>query len=319
MRDRRSIRLIGHGLLQAGPIVVMATFLVFALMHLVPGDLAITLAGENATRERIEEIRGLYGLDRPVLVQYGSWLWKMLHGDLSVSLLSGEPVLTSILRRLPVTLMIVSFAMALSLLLGIPLGILAAARPRSLLDSFVTTSASVGIALPSFWLAMILVSLLALSLQWFPVSGMVDPKVDIFDALYHAFLPAVALAASGVAEVARQTRSALMEVQSSQYVRTLIAKGLPARQIFWKHGLKNISVTLLTVTGLLFNRLLGGTVVIEAVFAISGMGSLVVSAATGKDYPVVQGVMLTMVLIVITINLAIEILYALLDPRVARR
>jgi peptide/nickel transport system permease protein len=148
---------------------------------------------------------------------------------------------------------------------------------------------------------------------------MVEPKENLLDALYHAFLPASALAASGVAEVARQTRSALMEVQSSQYVRTLVAKGLPARAIFWKHGLKNISVTLLTVTGLLFNRLLGGTVVIEAVFAISGMGSLVVSAATGKDYPVVQGVMLAMVLIVVAMNLIIEILYALLDPRVARR
>lgn len=319
MQGRRSLRLIGHGLLQAGPILITATFLVFALMHLVPGDLAITLAGENATRERVEEIRSLYGLDRPVLVQYGSWLWKMLHGDLSVSLLSGEPVLTSILHRLPVTLVIVTFAMMLSLLLGIPLGILASSRPRSLIDSFVTTFASVGIALPSFWLAMIMVSLFALTFQWFPVSGMVEPKVDLFDALYHAFLPAVALAASGVAEVARQTRSALMEVQTSQYVRTLVAKGLPASKIFWKHGLKNISVTLLTVTGLLFNRLLGGTVVIESVFAISGMGSLVVSAATGKDYPVVQGVMLAMVIIVVTINLAIEILYALLDPRVARQ
>lgn len=319
MQARRPLRLIGHGLLQAGPILIIATFLVFALLHLVPGDLAITLAGESATRERIEEIRSLYGLDRPVLVQYGAWLWKMLHGDLSVSLLSGEPVLTSILHRLPVTLLIVSFAMSLSLLLGIPLGILASARPRSLIDSFVTMFASVGIALPNFWLAMILVSLFALAFQWFPASGMVNPKEGLFDSLYHAFLPAAALAASGVAEVARQTRSALMEVQSSQYVRTLVAKGLRARTIFWKHGLKNISVTLLTVMGLLFNRLLGGTVVVEAVFAISGMGSLVVSAATGKDYPVVQGVMLIMVLIVISINLVIEILYMLFDPRVARQ
>jgi peptide/nickel transport system permease protein len=318
MQVKRSARLIGHSLLQAGPILLLATFLVFALMHLVPGDLAITLAGESATPEHIEQIRSLYGLDKPVLVQYGDWLWKMLHGDLSVSLLSGEPVLTSILRRLPVTLLIVSFAMGLSLVVGIPLGILAAARSRSLIDSFVTTFASIGIALPSFWLAMILVSVLALTFPLFPVSGMVEPNEDLLQALYHACLPALALAASGIAEVARQTRSALIEVQSSQYVRTLRAKGLPSRTIFWKHGLKNISVTLLTVTGLLFNRLLGGTVVIEAVFAISGMGSLVVSAATGKDYPVVQGVMLAMVLIVVGINLIIEILYALLDPRVAR-
>lgn len=319
MRNRSTFRLIGLSVLQAGPILVAATFIVFVLMHLVPGDIAITLAGESATAERIEEIRTMYGLDRPIMVQYATWFWKMVHGDLSVSLLSREPVLDSILRRLPVTLLIVFFAMVMSLVVGITLGILAAVRPRSFLDSFVTTFASIGIALPNFWLAMIFVSILALKFQWFPVSGMVDPRQHPLDAFYHAVLPALALAAGGVAEVARQTRSALMEVQSSQYMRTLVAKGLPQSAIFWKHGLKNISVTLLTVVGLLFNRLLGGTVVVEAVFAVSGMGSLVVNAATGKDFPVVQGVMLAMVAIVIAVNLVIEILYAVLDPRVARQ
>lgn len=319
MPDKRAFRLIGSSILQAGPILVAATFIVFVLMHLVPGDIAITLAGESATAERIEEIRTMYGLDQPVFVQYATWFWKMIHGDLSVSLLSHEPVLRSILYRLPVTLLIVSLAMVMSLAIGITLGVFASLRPRSFLDSLITTLASIGIALPNFWLAMILVSFLALRFQWFPVSGMVDPTQSPWDAIYHAFLPALALAAGGVAEVARQTRSALMEVQASQYMRTLTAKGLPQSSIFWKHGLKNISVTLLTVVGLLFNRLLGGTVVIEAVFAISGMGSLVVNAATGKDFPVVQGVMLAMVVIVIVVNLAIEILYAVLDPRVNRR
>ncbi|MEL3888896.1 ABC transporter permease [Ferrovibrio sp. MS7] len=319
MKAKRIARLLLHGLFQAGPVLIVATFLVFAMMQLVPGDVAIALAGENATRERVEEIRVLYGLDRPLWEQYTSWLWKMMQGDMSVSMLSGEPVLESILRRLPVTLLVVSLAMLLSLVVGIPLGITASVRPRSAVDSFVTVFASLGIALPSFWLAMILVSIFAMGFGWFPVSGMVRPAVNPWGAVWHAILPAIALAASGVAEVARQTRSALLEVQSSQYMRTLLAKGLPRRLIFWKHGLKNISVTLLTVIGLLFNRLLGGTVVIEAVFAISGMGSLVVSAATGKDYPVIQGVMLTMVLIVITVNLIIEILYAVFDPRVLKK
>ncbi|MBR0784743.1 ABC transporter permease [Bradyrhizobium iriomotense] len=319
MWDRRVFRLIGSSILQTGPILVAATFIVFVLMHLVPGDIAITLAGESATAERIEEIRSMYGLDQPIIIQYATWFWKMIHGDLSVSLLSREPVLQSILYRLPVTLLIVSLAMVMSLAIGVTLGVFASLRPRSTLDSVVTTLASVGIALPNFWLAMILVSFLALRFQWLPVSGMTNPVQNPADALYHAFLPALALAAGGVAEVARQTRSALMEVQASQHMRTLAAKGLPQSAIFWKHGLKNISVTLLTVVGLLFNRLLGGTVVIEAVFAISGMGSLVVSAATGKDFPVVQGVMLAMVVIVIFVNLAIEILYAVLDPRVKRR
>lgn len=319
MRAKRMVRLIGHSLLQAGPVLVVATFMVFALMQLVPGDVAIALAGENATRERVEEIRTLYGLDKPILEQYVSWLWKMAQGDMSVSMLSAEPVFDSIQRRLPVTLLVVGLAMLVSLVIGIPLGITAAVRPRSLVDSFVTAFASLGIALPSFWLGMILVSIFAMSLNWFPVSGMVKFATNPWGAVWHSILPAIALAASGVAEVARQTRSALLEVQSSQYMRTLLAKGLPQSKIFWKHGLKNISVTLLTVIGLLFNRLLGGTVVIEAVFAISGMGSLVVSAATGKDYPVIQGVMLTMVVIVVAVNLAIEILYAVFDPRVMKR
>ncbi|MBS4045508.1 MAG: ABC transporter permease [Alphaproteobacteria bacterium] len=319
MRAKRMARLIGYSLLQAGPVLVVATFMVFALMQLVPGDVAIALAGENATRARVEEIRILYGLDRPILAQYGSWLWKMAQGDMSVSMLSAEPVFDSIQRRLPVTLLVVGLAMLASLAVGIPLGLTAAMHPRRLVDFVVTAFASLGIALPGFWLGMILVSIFAMSLNWFPVSGMAKMATDPWGAVWHAILPAVALAASGAAEVARQTRSALLEIQSSQYMRTLLAKGLPQSQIFWKHGLKNISVTLLTVTGLLFNRLLGGTVVIEAVFAISGMGSLVVTAATGKDYPVIQGVMLTMVVIVVAVNLVIEILYAVFDPRITTR
>ncbi len=316
MRAQRMARLVGHSLLQAVPVLVVATFLVFGLMQLVPGDVAIALAGETATRERVEDIRVLYGLDRSMLEQYGNWLWKMAQGDMSVSMLSAEPVFESIQRRLPVTLLVVGLAMLVSLALGIPLGIVAAMHPRSPVDSVVLGFAALGIALPGFWLGMILVSVFALGLAWFPVSGMVKMATHPWGAVWHAILPAVALAASGVAEVARQARSALIEAQSSPYMRTLLAKGLPQSQIFWKHGLKNISVTLLTVTGLLFNRLLGGTVVIEAVFAISGMGSLIVTAATGKDYPVIQGVMLTMVVIVVAVNLVIEILYAVFDPRV---
>lgn len=317
-QDRRFARLIARRLLQVIPVLVLATFVVFALVQLIPGDLAITLAGEGVTEQRLQEIRHQYGLDRPMLVQYGHWLWSAAQGDLSASLLSREPVLESIARRLPNTLLVVGLALLVSMLVGIPLGIIAATRPGSRLDSFVTTLGSLGIALPGFWLGMILVSVLALKLNWFPVSGVAPLGTEPLRALHHAFLPALALAASGIAEVARQTRSALLEVMSSQYVRTLHAKGLPPSSVFWKHGLKNVSVTLLTVFGLLVNRLLGATVVVEAVFAIPGMGSLIVNAATGKDYPVIQGVMLTMVLIVIVLNLLIDMLYVVLDPRVTR-
>ncbi|HLS55205.1 MAG TPA: ABC transporter permease [Zeimonas sp.] len=319
MQGSRWSRLLGRRLVQVGPVAILATFVVFALVQLIPGDLAIALAGEHTTEERIAEIRRIHGLDRPFLVQYGTWLWDAVRGDLSVSLLTGESVLTSIAQRLPNTLVVVGSALVISMLVGIPLGIAASIRPGSRLDGFVTVIASLGIALPGFWLAMILVATFAMTFQWFPASGSVALTEDWRASLRHAALPAMALAASGIAEVARQTRSALLEVLSSQYVRTLYAKGLPQRLVFWKHGLKNISVTLLTVFGLLVNRMLGATVVVEAVFAIPGMGSLIVNAATGKDFPVVQGVMLTMVAIVIVLNLLIDILYTALDPRVDRR
>jgi len=319
MSTRSTLRLVLRRLVQMAPVVVLATFVVFALVQLIPGDIAITLAGEGVSEQRIAEIRRLYGLDRPFLLQYAHWLGDAVQGNLSVSLLSGEAVVESISRRLPNTLLIVSLALLISMVVGIPLGIAASVRPGSRLDGFVSVLGSLGIALPGFWLAMLLVAVFAMKLNWFPATGAKSLTEAPLSALHYATLPAIALAASGIAEVARQSRSALLEVMSSQYVRTLHAKGLPQRLVFWKHGLKNVSVTLLTVFGLLVNRMLGATVVIEAVFAIPGMGSLIVNAATGKDYPVVQGVMLTMVVIVIGLNLLIDILYTLFDPRVDAR
>jgi len=316
-KDR--LRLVGRRLVQVAPVIVLATFIVFGLQQLVPGDIAATLAGENATDARIAEIRKLYGLDRPFLEQYGTWLWHALHGDLGRSLLSGEVVLDSILRRFPTSLLIVGCALSLSLLIGVPLGILAATRPGSRVDALVTSIASLGVALPNFWLAMLLVATFALNWHFFPATGAKPLSAGVGPALLHAALPSIALAAGGVAEVARQLRSSLVEVLSSQYVRTLHAKGLSPAAILWRHGLKNVSVNLLTVIGLIFNRLLGATVVIEAVFAIPGIGSMVVHAAIHKDFPVIQGVVLALVLIVIALNLLIDVLYTVFDPRVGRR
>ncbi|MBS0639403.1 MAG: ABC transporter permease [Acetobacteraceae bacterium] len=309
--------MIRRRVVQIIPVIVLATFVVFGLLQLVPGDIAVTLAGDNATDARIAQIRQSYGLDRPFLVQYGTWLWNAMHLDLSRSYLSNEPVFDQIMHRFPVTLLIVGSALALSLIIGVPFGILAATRPGSFLDTAVTSVASLGVALPNFWLAMILVATFALSWNWFPATGAVALSRSPSQALLHATLPAIALAASGVATVVQQLRSALIEILSSQYVRTLHAKGLSPAAILWQHGLKNVSVTLLTVVGLLVNRLLGATVVVEAVFAIPGMGSLIVHAAVHKDFPVVQGVVLSMVVIVILLNLLIDILYTVLDPRVA--
>ena len=310
------LRVIRRRLLQALPVLVLATFVVFGLLKLMPGDIAITLAGENATEQRIAEIRELYGLNRPFLVQYGSWLAQAFQGDLSKSLATGEPVAESIARAFPNTLLIVLLAMGVALGLGIPLGMLAASRPDGLRDRVVTSVASLGIAVPNFWLAMILVAWLALEFGWFPATGAVPLKESFSGALHHAILPALALAAGGVAEVSRQLRSSLVEILSSPPVRTLRAKGLSANVILWKHGLKNAGVNLLTVATLLFNRLLAATVVVEAVFAIPGMGNLIVNAALTRDLPVVQGVVFVMVLVVISVNLAADLLYTVIDPRI---
>ncbi|WP_398465435.1 ABC transporter permease [Tardiphaga sp.] len=317
MRHSARLRIVGRRLLQAIPVIVLSTFIVFGLLKLVPGDIAVTLAGDNASDQRIAEIREIYGLNQPFLVQYGAWLFKALHGDLSNSLISNEAVLTSIQRCLPHTLLIVTLALMIALIVGIPLGIAAATKPGSWIDSTVMAIASLGVAVPNFWLGMLLVAFFALQLNWLPATGAASLLKDPWGALSHAILPAVALASGGIAEVARQLRSSLVEILSSQQVRTLHAKGLPPSSILWRHGLKNVSVNLLTVVSLLANRMLAATVVVEAVFAIPGMGGLIVNAAMNRDFPVVQGVVFTMVLIVVSLNLLTDILYSVLDPRIS--
>jgi peptide/nickel transport system permease protein len=306
-------------LAQIVPVVVLATAIVFGLLQLVPGDQAVTLAGENASVERIAEIRRIYGFDKPLVAQYGGWLARVATGDLSNSLFTRQPVAQIVAQKLPNTLLIVVFALAIAVALGVPLGLLAARRPGSAADMAVSALASLGLAVPNFWLGMILMSIFAMSLQWLPLIGAVPLSENPFESLRHALLPALALAASGVAEVARQLRVAMIEILRSQFVRALRAKGLDERAIFLRHGLRNAGLTLLTVVGLLFNRMLGATVVIEAVFAVPGIGSSVVEATINRDFPVVQGVVLVLVLLVIATNLAVDALYAVLDPRVRAR
>jgi peptide/nickel transport system permease protein len=311
------LRLLGRRLLQFLPIVIFATFVVFILLQLVPGDPALALAGDYASAQRIAEIRHEYGFDQPMIVQYGIWLWHALHGNLGLSLFSSEPVTQLIRDRLPNTIVIAVYALVVSSAIGIPLGILAATRNGSKVDTIVTSSASLGVALPSFWLAMILALQFSLYRHWFPTTGAANLFTDPLGALWHATLPALALAVAVVAVLARQVRSDLLEVLNQQYMRTLRAKGLSNGAILWKHGLRNVSATLLTLVGLQVNRLFSGAVVIEAVFAIPGVGSLVSYSAINKDFPVVQGVVLVLVLIVISVNLLTDIITALLDPRVA--
>jgi peptide/nickel transport system permease protein len=316
MARRSPAKVIGSRLLQALPVILLATFMVFSLLKLVPGDIAVTLAGDNASDVRIAEIRRIYGLDRPFMVQYGAWLGKAVQGDLSQSLLSGEKVADSISRAFPNTLLIVTIALLLALATGIPMGLVAAIKPNGWVDKIVSMVASLGVAIPGFWLAMILVAEISLQLNWLPATGAKSFAVSPWDAIRHALLPAIAIAAYGMAEVARQLRGSLLEVLSSQYVRTLHAKGLSMSRILWQHGLKNVSVNLFTIISLLVNRMLAATVVVEAVFAIPGLGSLIVRGAIQRDFPIVQGVVFAMVIVVILVNLIADLLCAAVDPRI---
>ncbi|NDW07376.1 ABC transporter permease [Jiella pacifica] len=315
----RMIRLIGWRLLQVVPVVLMATVAIFALVQMVPGDPAAVIAGEYATADNIAAIRQELGLDRPVWLQYATWLGGAFQGDLSDSLITGLPVLDEVLRRLPNTLLLAVLALLISIVVGVPLGILAATKSETALDRAATSIASLGVAVPNFWLGMIFVATLSLGLGWFPTTGAVPITQDFWGALHHAALPALTLATAGIAEITRQLRSAMIEVLSSQYARTLRAKGLSRASILWKHGLRNVSLTLLTVIGLVFNHTLGATVATEAVFAIPGAGSMIVSSAVSKDFPMVQGIVFVLVLIVITMNLIIDLLYVMLDPRAAKK
>ncbi|MBN8293717.1 ABC transporter permease [Rhodobacter sp. NTK016B] len=299
------------------PVMIIATFVVFALVFLMPGDPAATLAGDFATEERIMEIRALYGFDQPFIVQYGRWLWNALHFDLGQSLFSNEEVSTLILMRLPHTLLLVFYALILGAITGIPLGILAATRQGTRLDKAITSLASLGVAVPNFWLGIILVSAFALDWRIFPATGAVSIFEDPIQAIYYATLPAVALSTNVTAVLTRQVRSALLEVLSAQYIRTLRAKGLRPQAVLWRHGLRNIAATILTVAGLQFNLLFSSAVIVESVYAVPGVGSLISYSALNKDFPVVQGVALVLVVLVIAVNLLVDVFNSILDPRVA--
>lgn len=297
------------------PTLLIASVVVFGLIQLVPGDPAVAAAGESATRSLIETRRHQLGLDQPLPEQYGSWLGGVLHGDLGNSLISGEPVRSAISRAVPVTFSVVALAVLISLLLGVPGGVMAAWNARRPVDRVVTTVSSIGIAIPSFWLSLILVSWLAIQTHAFPATGYVSVAESPFEAVRHLFLPAFAIGVVGAAAITRQLRSAMMTSLGSDYVRTLHAKGVQRRHVVL-HALKNSAIPLLTVVGLEINAALGATVVVESVFGLSGLGNLIFSATLRKDYVVIQGVVLVMALIVITVNVVVDILYRVVDPRI---
>ncbi|TDD51659.1 ABC transporter permease [Saccharopolyspora elongata] len=316
-RDTALLRMIGRRVLMAVPTLVLATFVVFGLLHLIPGDPAQAIAGEHATPERLAEIRAQLGLDQPFAVQYLDWLRHAITGDLGSSLSTGESVGSLIWQRLPTTLTLGAAALLVAVALGVPLGVAAALRQGRPADTAITGAATLGIAVPNFWIGMVLVLVFAVQLQWLPATGFVGLTENPVQTLQYVVLPAIALGMVGAAEVCRQLRSALIEVLRSDFMRTHRAKGLSHRTMVWQHALKNAGLPLATIIGLLVSRVLGASVVVETLFAIPGLGTLVVEATTQRDYPVIQGVVLITALLVLLTNLVVDLAYRFIDPRIS--
>lgn len=298
------------------PILVLASFLVFGLVLLVPGDPAITLAGDNATEEQIQVIRDRLGLDDPIHVQYGRWVSDAVRGDLGDSLFSGRSVTKSIGERLPVTVSLAAVSVLIALMIAIPAGLLSATRRGTWLDTTATVGASLGLAMPSFWLGAVLALIFALRLGWLPATGYVPITENPFEWFRHLILPGLTLGTSAAAETTRQLRASLGDVLQQDYVRTARAVGLRSRVVVLKHGMKNAAMPVVTVLGFQVAFLLGGSVIVEQLFALPGLGGLAIRAVLDRDLPVIQGVVLFTTALVVSINLLVDLMYGWLNPKV---
>jgi ABC-type dipeptide/oligopeptide/nickel transport system permease component len=298
------------------PVTVFgASVLVFMVLHLVPGNPAQVIAGADAPPATVEAITRELGLDKPLPEQYWNYLKHTLQGDLGRSLRSKRPVADDIRDALPNTLRLAVLAAVITPLIAIPLGILAAAKQGTPLDTGVTFLATIGITMPTFATGLILIFVFGVRFGWLPISGIGGP-IWTLDGLKHVLLPAIALSLGSIAVVARLSRSALLEVLNQDYIRTARAKGLRDRQVVLRHGLKNALLPIVTVFGLQIGGLLSGAVVTETVFAWPGIGRLAVSAIAGRDFPVIQGCLLVVATLFVLVNLAVDLLYAVIDPRI---
>ncbi len=313
------IRYILARVIQAIPVLLIASVAVFFVLRLVPGDPASALAGENASQERVDEIRKDLGLEGPVAVQYVHWLRQVATGDLGTSVLNGLAVrrLIGLAARPTIELALVAYPLALAI--GIPLGAAAGARPRSRWDLVATAYTTLAIGVPGFLTAIVMLWVFAIELDWLPASGYVSLLDDPGQAALHLAMPAATLAVGLSAVLARYTRTAVSQALTQDYIRTARAKGLPERAVVMRHALRAALVPVVTVAALQVGQLLSGAVVVEQVFTRPGMGRLMVGAITGRDYPVVQGGLLVLVATFVLVNLAADILAGIADPRAVQR
>jgi peptide/nickel transport system permease protein len=309
-------RFIVQRLLASIPVLLLVSLITFALLSLVPGDPASAFLDASATAEALERVRRELGLDRPFLVRMGDWYLRVLQGDLGTSLLLNRSVTSAILERLPVTLSLTAMAFLVSVLLGMAAGVLAAVRHGKAADQGLMTLALLGLSIPEFWLGLVLIWLVAVMVPIFPAGDYVAFATNPWQWARHLALPTFTLACVQMGFVARMTRSSMLEVLGQDFVRTARAKGLPEPYVVLRHGLANAMVPIVTVMGIMVGALLGGAVVTEQVFSIPGLGRLIIGAVLSRDFPVIQGGLLFLALIYLVVNLVVDLLYAVVDPRV---
>jgi len=321
------------------PVLFGISLLVFGFLRAIPGDPAVVMLGERGTPEQVEALREKLGLNRPLPEQYLIFVGQLLQGDLGRSTFSLLEVRSLLLAKWPATFELAVSAMLVAMLIGVPLGILAAVRKNSIWDNLATSFALIGVSLPVFWLGLMLVYLFAVNLQWLPSGGRLSVEADAFfrpitgfyvldallqrraviDVLSHLILPALTLGTIPLAILTRITRSAMLEVLSQDYVRTARAKGQTERVVIWRHALKNALLPVVTIIGLQFGTLLGGAILTETIFSWPGIGSWIYEGIINRDYPVVQGGVVFVAFVFVLINLLVDLSYALLDPRIQYR
>ncbi|WP_099157131.1 nickel ABC transporter permease [Virgibacillus ndiopensis] len=309
------IGLIVRRFLQLVLLLLGISFLVFMSMHIAPGDPATIIGGPTASASDLEAIRNDLGLDRPVIVQYADYLGGILQGDFGYSFQTGQPVTDAILTRFPNTIKLATASMIVAIIIGIVTGIVSAIKQNSWIDLSSTTFALAGVSIPNFWLGTMLILVFAVNLQWLPVGGLSAPIYTI-EGMKELILPAITLGTASAALIARMSRSAMLEVIRSDYIRTAKAKGVKPRSLIWIHALRNAMIPVVTVIGINFGGLLGGTIITEQVFAINGIGRLMIDAIASRDFPIVQGTVLLVAAIFVLVNLIVDLIYAFIDPRI---
>jgi peptide/nickel transport system permease protein len=294
---------------------IVALF-VFSLLYIAPGDPAAVIAGDQASPADVERIRQGLGLDRPFLVQFWAWLWNILHGDLGTSIFTNMPVSAMIAQRIEPTFSLMAITLVLTILVAVPLGVMAAWKAGSWVDRTIMAFAVFAFSLPVFVVGYVLAYVFALQFEWLPVQGYTPLAAGLWPWLQNLILPALALGSVYIALIARITRASMLEVLQQDYVRTARAKGLDQRNILFVHALKNAAVPIVTVIGIGIALLIGGAVVTESVFAIPGLGRLTIDAILRRDYPVIQGIVLLFSFLYVLVNLLVDVTYTLVDPRI---